>query len=152
MNKDDWNKEPESQADPEAQIDAMMANLTVEKAPASLTRRLRRIPREQRPKADPWSWLPFGKQSPGWALAPAFALVPLLVLAVVLMQKPQHSAADIEQARQDLAVAFAYIDKAGGRTGHEIQTVLGGELRQTVKGNLSKHIPFTNQSLEEEST
>jgi len=151
MNKDDWNKESESREDPEAQIDAMMANLSVEKAPASLTRRLKRIPREQRSKEGQWSWLPFGKQSPGWVLAPAFALVPLLVLAVVLMQKPQPSAADIEQARQDLALAFAYIDKAGYRTGHEIQSVLGGELRHTVKGNLSKHFPFTKQSLEEES-
>ena len=151
MTKDDWNKESESGEDLEAQIDVMMAKLSVEKAPASLTRRLQRIPREQRSKEGQWSWLPFGQPSPGWLLAPAFALVPLLVLTVVLMQKPQPSAADIEQARQDLAVAFAYIDKAGYRTGHEIQSVLGGELRHTVKGNLSKHFPFTKQSLEEES-
>jgi hypothetical protein len=84
-------------------------------------------------------------------MAPAFAVVPLLVLAVVLLQKPQPSSADVDQARQDLALAFAYIDKAGYRTGHEIQSVLGGELRHTVKGNLSKHIPFTKQSLEEET-
>jgi len=85
-------------------------------------------------------------------MAPAFAAIPLLVLAVVLMQPRQPSPADVEQARQDLAIAFAYLDKVGYRTGSEIQSVLGGELRHSVKGNLSEHIPFTEQSRKEETT
>ena len=129
----------------------MMEQLTVEKAPASLSRRLKRIPREQRRKENRWSWLTQGSFRAGpWRrqLLPS----PLLVLAFVLMQPQQPSAAEVEQARQDLAIAFAYLDKVGYRTGNEIQTVLGGELRHSVKDNLSEHIPFTEQSRKEETT
>jgi hypothetical protein len=135
----------------EDQIDAMMEQLTIEKAPSSLTRRLKRIPREHRRKDNPWSRLK-GGQFPRWAMAPAFAAVPALVLLFVLMQPRQPSEAEIQQARQDLAVAFAYLDKAGYRTGTEIQSVLGGELRHGVKDTLSEHIPFTKQSRKEETT
>ena len=150
MKKDDWNDRTGDEEAWEAQIDAMMEQLTVEKAPTSLSRRLKRIPREERGKENRWSWLMPG-QFPRWAMAPAFAVVPLLVLAFVLMQPQQPSAADVEQARQDLAIAFAYLDKVGHRTGNEIQTVLGGELRRSVKDNLSEHMPFTEQSRKEET-
>jgi len=151
VKKDNWKDRPEDIEAWESQIDSMMEQLTVEKAPASLSRRLKRIPREERRKENRWSWLMPG-QLPQWALAPAFAAVPLLVLAFVLMQPQQPSAADVEQARQDLAIAFAYLDKVGYRTGNEIQNVLGGELRHSVKDNLSEHIPFTEQSRKEETT
>ena len=150
MKKDDWNDRTGDEDAWEAQIDAMMEQLTVEKAPTSLSRRLKRIPREERGKENRWSWLIPG-QFPRWAMAPAFAVVPLLVLAFVLMQPQQPSAADVEQARQDLAIAFAYLDKVGYRTGNEIQTVLGGKLRHSVKDNLSEHMPFTEQSRKEET-
>lgn len=135
----------------EEQLDELMSQLTLEKAPARLTRRLKRIPREHGEKADRWSWL-FPGSVPRWAAVPAFAAVPLLVVAVVLMQPKQPSPAEIEQARQDVAVAFAYLDKVGYRTGSQIQTVLGGELRSSVKDPLSEHIPFTEQSRKEETT
>lgn len=151
MNKDNWNNGPGNNEAWEAQIDAMMEQLTIEKAPASLSRRLKRIPREQGGKETWWSWL-IPAQFPRWAMAPAFAAIPLIVLAVVLMQPSQPSAAEVEQARQDLALAFAYLDKVGYRTGTEIQTVLGGELRHGVKDELSKHIPFTEQSRKEDTT
>jgi hypothetical protein len=151
MKKDNWNDRPGDIEAWEAQIDAVMEQLTIEIAPASLSRRLQRIPRDERRKDKRWSWLMPG-QFPRWAMAPAFAAVPLLVLAVVLMQPQQPSPADVEQARQDLAIAFAYIDKVGYRTGNEIQTVLGGELRHSVKDSLSEHIPFTEQSSKEETT
>jgi hypothetical protein len=151
MKKDNWNDRPGDIEAWEAKIDAVMEQLTIEKAPASLSRRLQRIPRDERRKDNRWSWLMPG-QFPRWAMAPAFAAVPLLVLAVVLMQPRQPSPADVEQARQDLAIAFAYIDKVGYRTGNEIQTVIGDELRHSVKDNLSKHIPFTEQSRKEETT
>ena len=148
MKRDDWNNGAGDEEAWEAQIDAMMEQLTVEKAPASLSRRLQRIPREKQRKESWWSWLTPG-QFPRWAMAPAFAAIPLLVLAVVLMQPRQPSPADVEQARQDLAIAFAYLDKVGYRTGNEIQAVLGGELRHSVKDTLSEHIPFTEQSRKE---
>ena len=71
---------------------------------------------------------------------------------MTLLLPRQPSQEEIFQARQDLVVAFSYIDKAGVLTGHEIQSVLGGELRHTVKYNLSKSIPFTEQSRKEGTT
>jgi hypothetical protein len=150
MKKDNWIDRPADDEAWETQIDTMMEQLTVEKAPASLSRRLKRIPREQRGRKNRWTWLTPG-QFPRWAMAPAFAAVPLLVLAVVLLQPRQPSTTEVEQARQDLAVAFAYLDKVGYRTGNEIRTVLGGELRHSVKDKLSEHIPFTEQSRKEET-
>ncbi len=133
------------------EINQLLSQLEVEKAPASLTRRLKRIPREHREKKPLLPWL-FPGPLPKWVMAPAFAAVPLIVLTVVMMQPREPSAAEIEQARQDLAVAFAYLDKVGIRTGSQIHSVLGGELRHNVKDKLSEHIPFTEQSIQEETT
>jgi hypothetical protein len=49
-------------------------------------------------------------------------------------------------------VAFTYIDKIGNMTGDRIHSVLGSELRNGVTDNISKHIPFTEQSLKEKNT
>jgi hypothetical protein len=135
----------------DAQIDHLLNQLEVEKAPASLTRKLKRIPREHREKKPLLPWL-FPGPLPKWVMAPAFAAVPLIALTVVMMQPKQPSEAEIQQARQDLAVAFAYLDKVGNRTGNQIHSVLGGELRHNVKDKLSEHIPFTEQSIQEETT
>ena len=85
-------------------------------------------------------------------MAPALAAVPLIVLAVFLVQDRGPSEAEVEQARRDLAVAFAYMDRAGVRTGAEIQNVLGSELRNSVKKPLSEHMPFTEQFRKEETS
>ncbi|MFC1690258.1 hypothetical protein ACFL07_11500 [Pseudomonadota bacterium] len=143
MNRDDKTLD--------AQMDHLLNQLKIEKAPASLTRKLKQIPREHREKKPLLPWL-FPGPLPKWVMAPAFAAVPLAFLVVVLMQPRQPSPQDIEQARQDLVVAFTYLDKAGLRTGNQIQSVLGGELRHNVKDKLSEHIPFTEQSLQEESS
>ena len=141
----------EHDKDWESQLDELMGQLSIEKAPPRLTRRLKRIPREHGGKPNRWSWLMPGTM-PRWALAPAFAAVPLLVIAVVMMQPKQPSRLEIEQARQDVAMAFAYLDKVGFRTGSQIHAVLGGELRRGVKKPLSEHMPFTEQSRKEETT
>jgi len=120
-----------------------MDRLGLEQAPASLRRRLRRIPREHRA-----SW-----RLPRWALAAgAMAAVPLLVMAIQLMQPQQPSAAEIEQARHDLAVAFAYIDKVGIRTGNYLENVLATELQHGVTDNITKHIPYIEPSQEEKKS
>jgi hypothetical protein len=143
----DERKDRPRENDPDLQLAAMLEQLSIEKAPVSLRRKLKRIPRQERRSNWQWSWQP-----PRWALAPAMAAVPLLVIGIVLMQPRQPSQAEIEQARYDLAVAFTYLDKVGDRTGSEIQSVIGGELRHSVTDNLSKHMPFTEQSRKEEST
>jgi len=133
------------------ELDALFAQLDIERAPPGLTRRLYRIPQEQRGRRSWWQRLLAPGPGPRWVLVPALA-VALLAVGVALMSPRQPSQEEIFQARHDLAVAFSYIDRAGVLTGQEIQAVLGGELRHTVKDNLSKHIPFTEQSRKEETT
>ena len=146
MTHDRQTRQPEEQAW-ESEIRGLMEGLGVEKAPASLRRRLRRIPREQRSRNRETWWQP-----PRWAMAPALAAVPMLVIAIVMLQPKQPSRSEVEQARQDLALAFAYMDTAGKRTGDEIQRTLGDSLGHTVKDNLSRNIPFTEQFRKEESS
>ena len=134
----------------ERQLDELLEQLEIEQAPPSLTRRLYRIPRDEGGRQGWWRW-PLPGLSPRWVLAPALAAA-LLAVGVVLMLPRQPSQEEIFQAQQELAVAFSYIGRAGVLTGQEIQSVLGGELRHTVKDNLSKHIPFTEQSRKEETT
>lgn len=146
MTQDERKGQPTNEAW-EAELGAMMEGLGVEKAPASLRRKLRRIPREEKRRDRQWSW-----QQPRWVLVPAMAAAAVLAVGIAVMQPRQPSQAEIEQARQELAVAFAYLDRVGHRTGDEIDSILGGELRDTVKGNLTKHLLFNEQSLEEETT
>ena len=118
-----------------------MDHLGIEKAPLSLRRKLRQVPRQQQPF----------RRRQRWMMATAMAVVPLLAISVAVMQARQPSAAEVEQARQDLAVAFTYIDKVGSRTGGYLQTILGGELQHGVTENISKHFPYTENSQEEET-
>jgi len=134
----------------EEQLDKLLAGLEIESAPASLTSRLSRIPEQESRRG--WRWPQFGFTPSRWLAAPAFAAVAVAVLAVFMVQDPGPSAAEVEQARKDLAIAFAYLDKAGLRTGNEIQEILGSELRKTVKQPLSEHMPFTEQSLKEKTS
>lgn len=124
------------------QLQRSMDSIGVEQAPASLRRKLREIPRNNRQYQRPRRW----------GMTTAMASVALLAIGLVLMQPQQPSQAEVEQARQDLAVAFTYIDKIGSMTGNRIYSVLDAELRNGVTDNLAKHIPFTEQSLKEKST
>ena len=138
----------------EERLDRLFSQLGVEKAPRSLTRRLHLSPREEGFEPG-WRRLLRPAATPRWVLAPVMAAA-LLAVGVVLTLPRQPSEAEVLQARRELALAFHYIDKAGVITGQEIQSVLGGklreELRDPVKDNLSKHFPFTVPSIEEEST
>jgi hypothetical protein len=133
-------------------LETLLEKLEVESAPASLTSRLYRIPEEESAKGWKWPWQWNFNPVPRWVTAPALAAVPLLVLGVLMLQPGQPSAAEVEQARRDLGVAFAYLDKAGLRTGTEIRNVLGSQLRQSVKDPLSEHLPYTEQFRKEETS
>jgi len=136
----------------EERLEALLEQLTIEQAPASLTRRLYRIPAEQGRAVRSRSWLDWLRPVPRWALAPALAAVPLLVVALLLMQSQQPSPDQVEQARHDVALAFAYLDRVGLRAGREIHAVLGTELRHGVKEPLSEHMPFTESIRKEETS
>jgi len=145
------------------QLQQCMDELQLEKAPASLARRLDRIPREQ------------GALShrrilgmPRWATAAGLASVLLAVLVLMRVEPPGQgglsppqvaSGAAIEpaeirpeqvsKARRELAIAFSYLDKTGFRVSREIQEVLSEELSAPVKDNLSEHLPYMGQSRKE---
>jgi anti-sigma factor RsiW len=119
-----------------------MDSIGIERAPASLRRKLRAIPRNSRHRRQPRRWV----------MTTAMASIPLLVIGMVLTQPQQPSRAEVERARQDLAVAFSYIDKVGVTTGDRIHRVLGAELHRDVTENISKHIPYTEQYRKEENT
>ena len=124
------------------QLQRSMDSVGIEQAPASLRRKLRAIPRSNRQR----------QRSRRWVMTTAMASIALLAVGLVLMQPRQPSRAEVEQARQDLTVAFTYINKIGNTTGNRIHSVLGSELHNSVTGNISKHIPFTEQSLKEKNT
>ena len=114
------------------QLQQAMDAIHVERAPASLKKRLRAIPREHRTKPL------FGLLQPRWALA--LAAVPLVLISVSLMRPDTPSAADIAQARQEMAIAFAYLDKAGVITGREIESSVGHTMADAVTGSVTKAI------------
>ena len=158
MTRDDRTERPatakdggRSAADSDRQLEHLFEQIGIERAPVSLRRRLRRIPREEQVRESWWQRLLAPAPGPRWALAPAVAAA-LLAVGVVLMVPRQPSQQDVMQARQDLAVAFRYIEQAGLVTGKEIQSVLGEGLRHPVKDNLSEHIPFTEQFRKEEKS
>jgi hypothetical protein len=148
---DEQNGGTQAESQLDRELDALFAELDVERAPPGLTRRLYRIPQEEQGRQSWLQRLLASGPRPRWVLVPALAAA-VLALGVILMLPRQPSQEEILQARHDLGVAFSYIDKAGVLTGQEIQSVLGGELRHTVKDNLSKHIPFTEQSHKEKTS
>jgi len=135
-----------------------MDQLQLERAPASLRRKLRRIPRQHR-LANPRRV----RVLPGWVLAGGAAAI-VLVAVAMMMGKPAgqavmnpssgaslgaSDAVRAEQARRELAIAFYYLDKVGLRVEQQIHGVLNDELSAPVKDNLSKHMPYTGRSHKE---
>ena len=125
------------------QLQRAMENVQLEKAPLSLRRRLKKIPQQDRP-------LFF---QPRWAMA--FAVVPLVIVSVLVLRSMEpsdiqvptsstgFSSAEmvmIEQARADLAVAFAYIDQVGVSTSLLIEAEIGGEMSDAVAGSIFRTI------------
>jgi anti-sigma factor RsiW len=118
------------------QLQQAMDAIPVERAPSSLTRKLNAIPRKE--SKQPL----FGFLQPRWAMA--LAAVPLVLFSVSLMQPDSPSGADLAKARQEMAIAFAYLDKAGMITGREIESTVGSTLANAVTGSVNKAIKSQN--------
>lgn len=114
------------------QLQQVMDGIHVERAPASLGKRLRAIPREQRPAPA------ISLFQPRWAIA--LATIPLVVIALSMMQPDTPSASEIAKARQELAIAFAYLDKAGQLTGREIESKVGNTMSDAIAGSVIRNI------------
>jgi len=131
-------------------LQSALDRLELEHAPASLRRRLARIPKTESAGRKRWLGMP------RWAPVGALAAIPLAVIAMVMMTgtppKPKYSQAEILQARQDVITALAYLDRIGERTGLEIKGELAKEFSSGVNDNVAKHMPFANRSEQEEKS
>ena len=123
------------------QLKKAMDGLSVERAPASLRKKLHAIPREQRERPM------FSFLQPRWVMA--LAAVPLAIITISLMQPDTPSAEEIEQARYELALAFAYLDRAGKKAGMGIETTVGNTMSDAIAGSLIRNIKSQYQSPEE---
>ena len=123
------------------QLQQAMDTIHVERAPASLRKRLRAVPRKHGLAL--WS----KPLQPRWAMA--LAAVPVVIIAIGLMQPTTPSASEIAQARQDLAIAFAYLDKAGQFTGREIELTVGETMVDAVAGHMIRNIKLRQQHSKE---
>lgn len=117
-----------------------------------------------RPKARRW-WF-----EPRWVTA--LAAVPLAIIAVNMwqpnleqpgiqqpglaqpgnLQTEPPSMAEIEQARQDLAIAFAYLDKAGRITSQEIENQVGDTMTDAIAGSVFKNVTSQYEISKEKNT
>ena len=123
------------------QLQQAMDGIKVERAPDSLRKRLKAIPRQHRRTPV------FSLFQPRWAMA--LAAIPLVVIAVSMMRPDTPSASEIAQARQEMAIAFAYLDKAGVITGREIESVVGHTMANAVTGSVNKAIQSQNLNSKE---
>ena len=123
------------------QLQQAMDAVKVERAPSSLSKRLNAIPRQQR-KAQTFSFL-----QPRWAMA--LAAIPLVVISLILMQPTTPSESEIAKARQEMAIAFAYLDKANAITSREIESSVGGTLADAVTGSVNRAIKSQNLNSKE---
>ena len=123
------------------QLQQAMDTVHVERAPDSLRKRLHSIPRRHRDKPV------FSLFQPRWAAA--LAAIPLVLISYSLMQPKTPTDAEIAQARQDLVIAFAYLDKAGRFTGREIESVVGNTMSEAIAGSAIRNIKSQNKPSKE---
>lgn len=128
------------------QLQLAMDDIHVERAPASLRKRLRKIPAAQRSAPLFKLFQPgramvrTGFSSGSWPRLMALAVIPLVVITVSLMPPDTPSEDEIAQARKELAIAFAYLDKAGAITAREIESTVGQTMANAVTGSVNKAI------------
>ena len=123
------------------QLQQAMDGIHVERAPVSLRKRLRAIPRKRR-TAPGIGWF-----QPRWVIA--LAAIPLVIVALSVMQPNTPSASEIANARQQLAVAFAYLDKAGVMTGRRIEQTVGYTMADAITGSVNSVIKLHHETSRE---
>ena len=79
----------------------------------------------------------------------ALAILPLVVITFSLMRPDTPSASEVAQARHDLAIAFAYLNRASNRTGHEIESSVGNTMTDAIAGSVIRNIKSQNQPIKE---
>jgi hypothetical protein len=79
----------------------------------------------------------------------ALAAIPLAIIVVNLIQPNTPSADEIAKARQELAIAFAYLDRAGNITGREIESTVGHTMADALSGSVNRTIKLQNENSKE---
>lgn len=134
------------------QLQRLLAEIPQERAPDSLRAKLQRIPAEQESaerriaearksveRARRPRWFGLGSTGPRWAMA--LAALPLVIALGIQFSGPKEpSEAELAQARQDLALAFAYLEKASRVTGREIEHSIGAGMRDPVTETTARAI------------
>ncbi len=123
------------------QLQKAMENIHVERAPDSLRKKLKAIPRRKQPAPA------FRLFQPRWAMV--LAAIPLTLIVVSLMRPDTPPASEIAQAREEMAIAFAYLDKAGVMTGREIESTVGRTMANAVTGSINRVIKSQHLSSKE---
>jgi len=123
------------------QLQQAMDTVNVERAPDSLRKKLRAIPAEQKP--NPF----FAIFQPRWAAA--LASIPLVIIALTLIQPDTPTEREVAQAREEMAIAFAYLDRAGVITGRQIESKVGQTMADAVTGSVNKAIQSQNLTSKE---
>ena len=123
------------------QLQQVMETIEIERAPARLKKRLLAIPGKNRSRPV------FRFLQPRWAMA--LAILPLVVITFSLMRPDTPSASEVAQARHDLAIAFAYLNRASNRTGHEIESSVGNTMTDAIAGSVIRNIKSQNQPIKE---
>jgi hypothetical protein len=135
------------------QLQQALEAIPLQRAPASLRRKLVNIPAEHGKKAHPTS-RPTSR--PGWfrpAWISAFAAIPLAIIALILWEpsadRPTVPAAagmnpptavELREAQRELAVVFTYLGKVGRKTSLEIGQTVNSEVQQTINENMIRTI------------
>lgn len=145
------------------QLQRLLADIPQERAPDSLRQKLQRIPAEQasaerridearksaeRARRPRWF-------EPRWAMA--LAALPLVVMLGIQYSGHSRNSAEpteaqLVQAREDLALAFAYLEKASRVTGREIEQSIGAGMRDPVTETTARAISEQFDLNEEKET
>ena len=106
-----------------------LAGLQTESVPNNISRALHRIPRRQKKRRSLKDWL----LHPNWAVAAALVL--FLVGGTQLyqqQQRQQQQQAQLAQAREELALVLAYLEKINRSANQQIQTTVSGVTSEPV--------------------
>ncbi len=104
------------------QVQSELESLGMEQAPESLQKRLRAIPSQQR------GYRPTVR----WAGALAASAATILLAIGIIQDLKEPSAAEIAQARAELAVAFSYLNTIGQKAGFEMKQEIGDTMQDAL--------------------
>jgi len=114
--------------------------LETETVPPALEKRLLAIPAQQAPRKQRFAWLkPANWQAgPSWAIGSALAMS--LILAIGISRQPNP--AEIQQAREDIQIALAYLGKSLNQADQVTRDELSLQVQKILAGQ--PHRPAQN--------